>query len=66
MKVTVPVGLNPETCAVSVPERPTRIEAEESVVEIVVANRVTVTVSEPHVLDAMVLLPSPLYAACQL
>ena len=66
MNVTVPVGAKPVTLLVSVTLFPTTMVVEERVVETVGVALLTVRVSDPHVLDAGLLLESPLYVDCQL
>jgi hypothetical protein len=60
LKVIDPVGLKPATDAVSETGLPTVTDAEESEVETLAVALVTVTVSLPQVLEAGLLLLSPL------
>ena len=60
MKVTVPAGLKPVIDPLSETGFPTMTLVAERVVETVAIALVTVTVSLPHVLEAGLLLLSPL------
>jgi hypothetical protein len=61
LKVTVPVGvLPPETVAASLKDPPCATDVADNVVETLGVTLPTLTISEPHALDAPLLLPSPL------